>query len=807
MFSVLAQQAQATDPDLTTITPFGAKLGTEVVVTFNGSRLEDAVEILCNDPGLEFSELTVDEKAKGRKITAKVKVLGNSPLGVHRLRIRSKSGITKIANFFVGPYTVVDEKEPNTDFTAPQTVGINVTVHGRIDNEDVDYYAVEAKKGQRLTVEVEGLRMGTYYMGAAFFDPYVAIMNASRFELDARDDHALTHQDAFASIIVPEDGTYYIQVRDASYGGHGASLYRAHIGNYARPIGVIPAGGKPGETLTVKLLGDVAGDFDQQVVFPSKKPMSFGIFALSNNLVTPTCNPLWVSSLDNVLEVEPNEAHAQATPMAIPSAANGYISSETDIDYFKVAMKKDQQVDVDVIARRVRSAIDSVLTIYNAKGGRVAGDDDRKRPDSWVRFKAPADGDYFIRVHDQLGNGGPDYHYRIEVTAVVPKMKITSNEVRRYVQPDVEIPVGRRVAFLASVSRENFGGAVTFTAGNLPAGVTIEAPATWASDGVVPIMFHAPAESTLGAKFATVTGTWQNPSNAEQKVSTNLVQDHLRIRGRNQGNYVWRESLDTIPIVISQHIPFDVKIIEPKAPVVRGGSMLLKVVATRDEGFDADIQLLVLQNAPGVNSSRSIKILKGQTEALIPINASGNAPIRESHITVRAIAKVGNGSVEICTPFIKLRVADMYMKLKYVTSAVERGSTLDFPITIENVTPFEGKAKVELIGLPNKVTTEVLEITKDSKDITFSIKTDATSPLGEHKNLFCKITVIENGEPVLHNIGSGRLRLNNPPPVKVEKKPVPKAAPKKAAVVVKKKVLSRLEMLREQQKELRENSK
>ncbi len=801
-------KAYATDPQLSSVSPYGAKLGDEVVVTFNGDRLDDAEEILCHEPGLQFSELTVPKEKKGKQLTVKVKVLPNAALGTHRLRVRTKSGISKLANFFVGPYPVVNEKEPNTDFTTPQAVDINVTVHGRIDREDVDYFAVKAKKGERLTVEVEGLRMGTYYLGGTFFDPYVAIMNSSRFELAACDDRALTRQDGFASIIVPEDGTYFIQVRDASYGGHGASLYRAHIGNFARPVGTLPSGGKPGEVLKVKLLGDVAGDFEQAVTIPSVKPLSFGIFASSNNLVTPTWNPLWVSPLNNVIEVEPNETIAQATALPIPSAANGYLTTGEDSDYFKITMKKNEQVDIDVIARRVRSSIDSVVSVYNAKGGRLAIDDDRKRPDSWVRFKAPADGDYFIKVVDQLGKGGPDYYYRIEVAPVTPKMTITTNEITRYVQPDVEIPEGRRVAFLTSVRRENFGGAVTFTASNLPPGVTIEAPATWANDGVIPIMFHASPKTAPGAKFATLTGKWVNPGNAKQVVTAKVVQEHMRIRGRNQNDYIWKERFDVIPVVTTGHVPFDVKIIEPKAPVVRGGSMQLKVVATRDEGFDADIQLLVLQNPPGVNSSRSIKIVKGKNEALIPMNASGNAPIRESHITVRAIARVGNANIEICAPFVKYRVAERYMKLKYVTSAVERGSSLDFPVQIENVTPFEGKAKVELLGLPNKVTTEPQEITKDTKEVVFPIKTDPASPLGEHKNLFCRITVMENGEPVLHNIGSGRLRINKPAPKIVKKAAPKKAAPKKAAAAKpKKKVLSRLEMLREQQKALRESAK
>ncbi len=51
-------------------------------------------------------------------------------------------------------------------------------------------------------------------------------------------------------------------------------------------------------------------------------------------------------------------------------------------------------------------------------GAGVAGNDDTDTPDSYVRFTAPADDQYVIVVYDQLGQGGPDYVYRIEVTPV-----------------------------------------------------------------------------------------------------------------------------------------------------------------------------------------------------------------------------------------------------------------------------------------------------------------------------------------------------------------------------------------------------
>ncbi|MFM7925932.1 MAG: PPC domain-containing protein, partial [Planctomycetaceae bacterium] len=156
--------------------------------------------------------------------------------------MRTKSGISDYRTFFVGALPVVEEKEPNTDFAAPQEISLNVTVSGVVQNEDVDYFVVDAKKGQRLSVEVEGMRFGQ-----TLFDPYVAILNDRRFELAAVDDSPLLKQDAAASIEVPADGKYIIEMRDSGYGGNGECRYRLHIGTFPRPVITYPAGGQAGQ--------------------------------------------------------------------------------------------------------------------------------------------------------------------------------------------------------------------------------------------------------------------------------------------------------------------------------------------------------------------------------------------------------------------------------------------------------------------------------------------------------------------------------------------------------------------------------
>ena len=130
-------------------------------------------------------------------------------------------------------------------------------------NEDVDYFAVEAKKGQRLSAEVEGLRLGE-----TFFDPYLAIMDTNRFVLAAADDTPLLRQDCACSVIVPRDGTYVIQVRESAFGGSDRCHYRLHVGTFPRPLAVYPAGGKFGQTLEVTYIGDPSGPMKQKLTLP-----------------------------------------------------------------------------------------------------------------------------------------------------------------------------------------------------------------------------------------------------------------------------------------------------------------------------------------------------------------------------------------------------------------------------------------------------------------------------------------------------------------------------------------------------------
>ena len=54
------------------------------------------------------------------------------------------------------------------------------------------------------------------------------------------------------------------------------------------------------------------------------------------------------------------------------------------------------------------------------------------------------------------------------------------------------------------------------------------------------------------------------------------------------------------------------------------------------------------------------------------------------------------------------------------------------------------------------------EINKETKELLFHVKTTGNSPAGKHKTLLSRVTIVAQGEPITHMIGTGELRVDEP---------------------------------------------
>lgn len=784
----------AFSPELHLIEPRGGHRGTEVDAQFLGKRMEGAAEILFYEPGITVTNFTKNDE---RQVDAKLVIAPDATLGEHSMRVRTANGISELRSFWVGQFPTVKEVEPNATFDTAQRVELNRTIEGVADSEDDDCYVISLKKGQRLSVEVEAMRLGR-----VFFDAYVAILDPRKFELAACDDTPLLRNDPCASIIAPEDGDYRILVHEAAYEGNGNCQYRLHLGTFPRPTAVYPTGGKPGETVDFTFVGDPSGPFHQSVTLPAKADGHFALFPQQDGLFAPSPHWITVSPLEAVRETEPNHQLAEATAMPpLPAAVHGILDGTQKSDWFKFSGKKGQNLLFKVLARSLRSPLDSMLSIHQKDGKNLANNDDQGSPDSIVNWACPADGEYFIQIRDQLLRTGPDFTYRIEVTEKQPALSATLPTVERVNSQKWKtfpIPQGNRYAAVVNVVRENIACDAAFSADLLPAGVTMSCPPISRSVTTFPVVFEAAADAPIagGLYPFSIHSTGDAPP-----VSGSLIDTIHQVDVNNEGAY-HSVSLDRIATAVTVAAPFKIDLEPAPVPIVRNGTLRMKVKVARDAGYAEKISLRFLWNPPGISGPVTIDVPPDQSEAFYELNASNDAAVGEWQVCVLAEANTPQGPVMTASKLTPLRIAEPYLTLAMDMAATEQGKATVMSAKIENLHAFEGEATVELTGLPHGATCPPQTLKKDQTELNFPIAIAADAAVGKHNGVFCRVTVPENGAGILHQTAmKSTLRIDAPSPAAVAKAdPAPKPAEPAQGNTAPAKPLSRLEQLRQRTK-------
>ncbi len=789
---------EAASPDFQTTIPRGGKVGSEVKVTVIGLRLSDAQSVVFHYPGITAKDLkVVDDK----KVEVTLVIAPDCRLGEHHFRIQCESGISYARNFWVSQFPNVDEVEPNDDIEAPQKIAMNVTIEAEAKIEETDFYQVTARKGDRISVEIEGLRINNIRQAIAI-DPYVSIFDKDHREIASADGSALLKQESILSIEAPEDGEYLIEIRDAAYQGRGR--YRAHIGNYPRPTGIYPAGGKAGSEMEFSMLGDVKGAYPIKVKLPeSSLNDTFGVFAIRDGMSPPSPNEVRLSPFDNVLENGANNTGAEAVESsgALPLAFNGILEAEGDEDFFRFTAKKGENYQFKVFASTIGSPVDPVITLYDAKLKSLGSSDDADgTKDGKVDFKTPEDGEYLVRIKDMLSRGGADFVYRIESLAPPPRIDVTMPEMlRRDLQylKQFNVPRGGYFAMVVNTTRRGASGDLTFEMPKLPAGVTMEAATIPKSVSQFPILLKADKDAPIGGGMYELLA---KTVEGEKPVVGKFTQALDLVRGPQNGVEYYTRYHSELPVAVTPALPFSVTIDQPKVPIVRNGTLKLKVRAHREEGYNKKITVKFPWIPPGITAPSTMSFGEKDTELEYELNANENAELNTWNLTVIAESDGGKGVAFTASPFIKLSVEEPFVNIKLSMVTAKQGESAEMVAEVEHLRDFTGEAEVQLFGLPAHSTADVQKLKPDLEDLAFPIVTTEKTPVGQHKGVFCTATVFKEGEPILHRLAMGSVFRVDPMPK--EAKPAPKTEVV-ASTEKKEKPLSRLEQLRlEAQKEL-----
>jgi hypothetical protein len=401
-------------------------------------------------------------------------------------------------------------------------------------------------------------------------------------------------------------------------------------------------------------------------------------------------------------EIVEQEIDGDPVPVKVtlPVTINGRIFPREDVDIWTFAAKKGQNVWCEVHAARLGSPLEARLEIRDAQSRRLAESDDRRGADPRVRFVAPADGEYQVRIFDAQFQGGQAYVYRLTLTSepVIERVfplggkRGSTVALQLFGQNvsdatvNVAIPADAKSSFSFTIPNGRRSDAVLLDVDDLPEIVEGSAPvqpivAPAIVNGRIAKPGHTSVWTIAGKKGETLefdlrAGRLDSPLDGVVAVLDAAGKQLIRAEATgNQldptflfappadGNYTVKVQ-DRFPSRGGPEFAYRLRIAKAPAPdfrlslatdprtaaapdaltVPRGGQAKLKINAERIGGFKEAIALTVDGLPRGVTVAPA-SVAPGQSSTELTFKADADAKIVPAHVRIHGAAKIDGKDV------------------------------------------------------------------------------------------------------------------------------------------------------------------
>lgn len=444
------------------------------------SRLEEdflVAEFLMRDNRRQLNQQLSET------VLIEVTIEPGAAAGDREIRLRTQLGLTNPMVFQVGgPQEVMEEKPGDSGAVAGAAVDVPATLNGQIRPGDVDRFRFRATQGQGLVIQAQARHLIPFIADAVpgWFQATLALLDANGRELEFVDDWRF-EPDPVLYFRVPRTGEYQLEIRDALFRGREDFVYRIHVAEQPFITDIFPLGGRVGEETVVEVKGwnlpeeRLALDTRPEGGSIRRAEMRHGDW-LSNGV------PYAVDTLPESLEAEPNDGPERAQKVDLPVILNGRIDAPGDEDVFSFQGRAGAEIVVEVLARRLRSPLDSVVWLTDAAGKVVAWNDDFERTegflrtepgavthhaDSYVRAKLPQDGVYFVRLADAQRQGGAPWRLRLSAPRPDFVLSVTPSAIN--MRGGIAMPIA-----VHALRLDGFDGAISLSLRNAPAGFELQ---------------------------------------------------------------------------------------------------------------------------------------------------------------------------------------------------------------------------------------------------------------------------------------------------------------------------------------------
>jgi hypothetical protein len=621
--SAVPARGQTSYPMVSRVEPTAVQRGHSIEVTFaggapggGGGDFSGASALLCEGTGLKGEVIGVEQVVRNSNrprnpnrparprppstvVKARITATADAPLGPREVRVATTQGVSSVGLVVVVDDPVVPEADDKLDDDpkGAQALTLPCAVSGSIGKaEDVDWYAVSAKAGQRLTFGVWANRLeNKIHDLQTHFDPILQLFDASGRELAADDNHDFA--DPLLSYVFKQDGTYLLQVRDTTYGGNANWTYVLQATDGPVATSVFPMAVNPGTTATLHAQGP---NLDPAEAISLKVPPGLAsgpqLLALPTSKGLTFARLLVVTPLPVVTECDDTPVDiARAQTFSAPAAVAGKLGAANDVDAFRFSAKKGQGFAFEVVARRAGSAIDPVVKVVNLKGNTVTESDDTPGLGKDCRFEwsAPADGEFALVVSDLHSRGGDEFGYVVLAEPSKPDFAITCDPDKVNVGPGGRVPL-----FVQVVRRGGFDGPVVADLGPLPPGVSAS-PLTIGPKMTQGVIVVSAAKDAKGAAaLLNLTGKAQT----KNEPLVRAVEPRQEIYMPGGGRSTW--PVDTLCLGVTDADDISVEAKPRTISLKPGGTATIDVTVTRKAGFEQPVNLaIVLQHLGGIHAN------------------------------------------------------------------------------------------------------------------------------------------------------------------------------------------------------------
>ncbi len=784
--AVLVSTASAAAPRIADVNPGVGQRGTSFELQIEGSGFSDDASLLFYRPGLTTTGIKIESETV---LIASLQAEADCALGNHAFRVRTNRGLSEIRIVRVLPLPLIQETEPNNVPAEAQIIAAGSTVVGSLPLEDVDLFRLTMKKGQRLSAEVEGVRLA-----ATLSDMKLLIRSPNGDLLATADDTPLGKQDPYLTLIAPGDGDYTVQIESSGTDSGDQTRYALHLGHFPRPDYVFPPGGRAGETLTVQVQGDATTRWEQTITFQESGTHDF--YPTQEGLSAPTPIPFRVSPFENLLEKEPNNVPSDTGIVAntLPIAFNGIISEPGDRDHYRFHAEAGSTIAFTAFAAQLGSVADTVIRILSSDGKVLTSADDGVGFDSHLVWPCPATGDYFLQVAEKRRAGGERFVYRVEATNVGPELKafLPRRDRQSQAGQTISVPQGNRVLGFVAVQRQRWSGDAEISFPQMLPGVDVAHGRVSEGEFLMPVVFESAKGAPLGAGLFPILAL----SDREGPTIVGEFEQTVDLVAASADRLYQGVTVNRLAMAVVEPAPYRISFLPPPTALPRDGSLELIVQVERDNGFEGEIEVTIpflptwvdspenititadkssgrflLRSFPQVVSCTWPTVAEGKSKA---INAAVSTaePMTATTTPPRRQRRQGRGAAsghEVASQLLSLEIAESPLKGHIGPLMATPGRTLTVTIPLEKSGKVPESLTATLLGLPAHVEAKPLTIAESNQRLEFTVHVGEDAPLGMFGTLFCELSGEWDGHSVTYRIGrGGSLKIVRPDELMVD---------------------------------------